>query len=301
MQLYEKRPAEDCLLAAGAGWPEGETPGRLALALARAVTDLFGEAPTVYRCPAGRLLTALFSNVSLLCEDLTADIGVLAAALSEHWPVTFYGTTALRETGEVTFCREGERLRVRKRCVSGRAFDELTGLCIRIQTSQAEACEALAALFSRLGGEGEVIALPRTLEGFCVAQRLGRSREGCAMCYVSLQEELQAQTCLDSLTLADKAALWEVYLSDGLSPKEFDALLEAYRAGENARLLEWELTLQIALENLGMEVVNQQERFSVRDAQGRALQLDYAQGSAAEKMFLKLLFPVRPAQGDERR
>lgn len=300
MQLYEKRLAGESLLGVGVGWPQGETPGRLALALAQAVTDAFGEAPTVYHSPGGRLLTMLFSNVGLLWEDLTADFGILAASLSAHWPVTFYGTTPLRETGEGTFIREGERLCARKRCVSGRDFEELTGLCVRIQTPQADLCAALAALLSRLQPEREVIALPRTLEGFCAAQCLGRSREGCAMCYVSLREELQDRICLDSLTLADKAALWEVYLSDGLSPKEFDTLLQAYLEGEDTRLLEWELTLQTALESLGMAVVNQQERFSVRDAQGRALRLDYAQGSAAEKMFLKLLFPVRPAGGPVR-
>ncbi len=57
-------------------------------------------------------------------------------------------------------------------------------------------------------------------------------------------------------------------------------------------LLEWELTLQLTLEALGFAVVNGAGRFTVTGPDGSARSFDLIRGGPAEKLFLKILFPL---------
>ena len=55
---------------------------------------------------------------------------------------------------------------------------------------------------------------------------------------------------------------------------------------------EWELTLQLTLEALGFAVVNGAGRFTVTGPDGSARSFDLIRGGPAEKLFLKILFPL---------
>ena len=54
----------------------------------------------------------------------------------------------------------------------------------------------------------------------------------------------------------------------------------------------WELTLQLTLEALGFAVVNGAGRFTVTGPDGSARSFDLIRGGPAEKLFLKILFPL---------
>ena len=73
---------------------------------------------------------------------------------------------------------------------------------------------------------------------------------------------------------------------------EFQWLWDAYREGAVDSLLEWELTLQLTLEALGFAVVNGAGRFTVTGPDGSARSFDLIRGGPAEKLFLKILFPL---------
>ena len=57
---------------------------------------------------------------------------------------------------------------------------------------------------------------------------------------------------LEALSARQKEALWRGFLQDGTQPMEFQWLWDAYREGAVDSLLEWELTLQLTLEALGL-------------------------------------------------
>ena len=65
-----------------------------------------------------------------------------------------------------------------------------------------------------------------------------------------------------------------------------------HREGAVDSLLEWELTLQLTLEALGFAVVNGAGRFTVTGPDGSARSFDLIRGGPAEKLFLKILFPL---------
>ena len=95
---------------------------------------------------------------------------------------------------------------------------------------------------------------------------------------------------LEALTARQKEALWRGFLQDGTQPMEFQWLWDAYREGAVDSLLEWELTLQLTLEALGFAVVNGAGRLTGPD--GSARSFDLIRGGPAEKLFLKILFPL---------
>ena len=97
---------------------------------------------------------------------------------------------------------------------------------------------------------------------------------------------------LEALTARQKEALWRGFLQDGTQPMEFQWLWDAYREGAVGSLLEWELTLQLTLEALGFAVVNGAGRFTVTGPDGSARSFDLIRGGPAEKLFLKILFPL---------
>ena len=63
---------------------------------------------------------------------------------------------------------------------------------------------------------------------------------------------------------------------------------------EEISLFQWELALRLALSEKGITISYDNEDFRVTDANGLRLRFDYRTGSAAEKVFLKILFPVVP-------
>lgn len=97
---------------------------------------------------------------------------------------------------------------------------------------------------------------------------------------------------LEALSARQKEALWRGFLQDGTQPMEFQWLWDAYREGAVDSLLEWELTLQLTLEALGFAVVNRAGRFTVTGPDGSARSFDLIRGGPAEKLFLKILFPL---------
>ena len=97
---------------------------------------------------------------------------------------------------------------------------------------------------------------------------------------------------LEALSAWQKEALWRGFLQDGTQPMEFQWLWDAYREGAVDSLLEWELTLHLTLEALGFAVVNGAGRFTVTGPDGSARSFDLIRGGPAEKLFLKILFPL---------
>lgn len=75
---------------------------------------------------------------------------------------------------------------------------------------------------------------------------------------------------------------------------EFETVWERWTAGDYASLFTWELSLRMALSEADWSVYNGPGDFRVIDAEGQRVRFDYQNGSAAEKLFLKILFPVRP-------
>ena len=82
------------------------------------------------------------------------------------------------------------------------------------------------------------------------------------------------------------------FLTEGRQSLEFDWLWSSYYRDGPLYLLEWELTLRTALAQLGFHMEQRQNTFRLLDREGREQRFDFARGGPAEKLALKLLFPL---------
>lgn len=255
------------------------------LTAVRSLNQLFGESP-VPMPTGGRSTTLLYRDAVYLWQDIAQQAGPLAALA----PMTFFGVTEGRETVQLSFRLEGRTLIARRRSDSGREFERLQGLAMRMEWPDRESAAWMRALAVRLPARA-----------VCCAA-CGRDREllhpggllvptpGSLFTYLAW-EPVSTPDLLACLTAEHKTALWRRFLEDDRQPLEFDWLWDAYY-GAPLDLLEWTLTLHGAMEELGFRVERTPCSFRVTDQEGRERRFDFSRGGPAERVFLKLLFPL---------
>ncbi|MBU5625469.1 hypothetical protein KQI82_00785 [Oscillibacter sp. MSJ-2] len=273
--------------AAGADGPPAQF-----LEIGRILSRLFDECPTVVRFPGSTALTLLYRNAVYLWQDVLDCTDALAAALCAQCPLRFYGTTEGRESAEWTVCAEGrDSALVRLRSPSGRPFDHLQGLAVQMEMENGDSAAALAEVCLARPFRVPCAALTPKGAALLEGSSLLARPEGGRFSYLSW-ERLFPRQLLFALTAAHKALLWREFLENGRQSAEFDWLWESYYTQEPLYLLEWEVALRMVLENLGFRVERSVANFHITDSRGRERRFDLIRGGPAEKLFLKLIFPI---------
>lgn len=256
--------------------------------------ELFDEFPAVLRLPEGTALTLLYRDVVYSDQDILNSVGGLACHISETCSLTFYGTTEHRETAEMTV-RPGsspKKGRVLTRSLSGLPIRRLQGLGVRLDLGDRDAADHLTVMARALaasGGPWGVVS--RQHEAFVHKCGLLQPTQGSLFSYFAW-ENARPQQLLTALTAEHKALLWESFLADGQQPLEFAWLWEIYYTDQTRWLLEWELALDMVLDQLSFQVNRDTNSFCLLDGTGRERRFDFTRGGPAEKLFLKLLFPL---------
>lgn len=268
-------------------------PGRIVVSILYDLCNAFEVRPSVYCAQGSRIVSVLFHSVCMGCDELSARYGELAAAASEVWPFTISGTTADRENASLRFIWNRTGISFEMSSVSGKEFDHIEGLCLEWCCPDTDTAHRLSIVLSRLTPHLKCFGEHRGLSDFLQKNELSIPFDGAFFCYVPLDdEELCAADYTGCLSLEQKAALWGTFLEDGFCPLEFDWLFQQLERDNLHDYLEWEFALEMTMERLGFSVVNAADGFWVEDGQGHRRRFDYRTGSVAEKMFLKILFPV---------
>ena len=179
------------------------------------------------------------------------------AGLAGFWPVTVYGTTARRETGELRAAVRADGTAViRLRSVSGRPFDQLTGLCLRVEMDTPARAAAWAALCAGSARTRSSAALePAQAAALGMAFRSAAPRGAATptwpgrrtpVCWTRWRPSRpgRRRRC-GAASSRTGPSLWN---SSGCGMPTGRGAVDS--------LLEWELTLQLTLEALGFAVVN---------------------------------------------
>ena len=261
------------------------------LALMHQVNELFDETPTVLHIPGDGMVTLLYRDVACRWRDLLDGAGAEAAALSVAVPLWFSGTTPDRETAQLTLRREERGFTVCRSSLSGREFDRLQGLGVQVDWPEVDAAAHVAALAAGLSAGAPCGAFGPEHRDFLRRCGLLAPTAGSCFAYFSWGE-FSPRQFLMALSMEQKAGLWRSFLEDGQQYKEFEWLWEDYAAGETVYLLEWELALRAVLEDLGFRLERDELRFQVLDGKGEVRRFDFDRGGPAEKLFLKILFPI---------
>lgn len=108
-------------------------------------------------------------------------------------------------------------------------------------------------------------------------------------------ENARPQQLLTALTAEHKALLWESFLADGQQPLEFAWLWEIYYTDQTRWLLEWELALDMVLDQLSFQVNRDTNSFCLLDGTGGSGSLTSPEADRRKSSFSSCSFPWTPA------
>ena len=269
----------------------GWAPADLLLQVVAYANTLAEGEPSILYDRGEASFQVLYRGTPWLWRDLAEACGDAAAVVSATWPLTFSGGTEDRETVQLTFrADEGGARTTAMHAFSGKAAEELEGLGIQVDARDSEAAFHLAELcgqVSRCRG----IASRRIHESFLAGSQLLIDTPGSAYLYLSWEKQ-ERWNLLRYLSLGQEEQLWHTFLAEQVQPLEFEWLWSAYQAGKPLLLLEWSVTLHRTLKALGFHVRQQAACFEVTDTKNNPRRFDLIQGGPAEKVLLKLLFPL---------
>lgn len=249
--------------------------------------------PNVYYTDGNLMVAVMFSGSSFGCDDFMEEYRDTMADISAKWPLTVYGNVPGPETGELCARREGDEVVSYKKCVSGRDFSDFSDICIKVEPNDLEECSFLKEGITQMCSANRCIALPREYERFCVTSEFYVPIEGTHFSYLPMEGDVSCEERLRCLCVNQKEELWHEFLKYKMTAMEFEWLWDAYQDGTVNGLLEWELALESTLSRLNVKVTNDNQVFRVFDRNDMPMRFDYVHGSAADKVFLKILFPLR--------
>lgn len=272
-----------------AGKAQERGPQVCFLEVAGILNRLFCCSPSVLTLDEGYKVTLLYRDAAYLPQDLGESVGAYAAAAD----ICLFGTSENRETVEMRFYEDGEDLVMRLSSVSGQDFDHLQSVGVQMECKSHEEARQLSRLISLLPVDPPFCICVDALDKEAVSQwGLLLPTSGSFYGYLA-EESLTEKELLLSLSFQQKATLWREFLAEHQQPAEFGWLWSVYYDKNGPLfLLEWELALRLVLEELHFQVEHQDDFFRLLDGEGKVCRFDFVRGGPAEKVFLKLLFPM---------
>ena len=270
---------------------EDETPGRLLLQLIRLLDQWFdGVHKSICSAGSGRLQIG-YPAVSMPVGPFGDSYGLVLSRLNEQWPVQCFGTA--EESGElvgISFAEDRGQLLLRQQSISGVWCEELLGLYLEIDLPDAGAADCMAALL--LADEREVctVALDWKYRDFLEGQQLSEPDTTLAFCYVTLADDEPSP--VDGLTFPQKQLLWRLFLERQSDPLEFDWVWNSLNQDSLPDWAEWTLALYQVMNSLHYQFLCDEDQFRLLDGSGKRIYFSVDHASAAERVLMKILFPL---------
>ena len=277
-----------------------------------------------------------YERSCFVCDTLLDEYGISVATVSRKYPLSLCGSALSRETAELKafFDQEHQRIIFQKWNISGKDFDQLANLCLRLIIADTQIKAELTAILQNISYKNHFIAIKRTdfaEKTFAYLPQLSPDTYyrfiplpdlGVASCYLTaltndnlisipdinelecyspyldkyrfipIPEEGDIISSILDLSVAQQKELWLVFLADRISPLEFFYVLQAVDKGQVPSFFTWELSLRLAIDEEGIRILYDDNGFTVKDRNGQRIIYDYTAGSAAEKLLLKIIFPI---------
>ena len=267
------------------------SPARLTLDLVRFLSRWFHESHrTLHQTGSDRLQIG-FPDMALPTGDFGETYGLLLARIGRDWPLQCFALSDSDELVGLTFTEQGDTLLYQQQNLSGRWYEDLQDLYLDLTLPNAEAADCMGELLEAIERDPySVVALDWKYRSFLESQQLAGLDTTLSFCYVSPTDE--TGTALDRMTLPQKQLLWRRFLRGVSCPPEFEWVWRAYSDGALSDWMEWSLALYQVLEELGYQLVSEAGRFQLLDPRGRRIYFSVEHQTAAEKVFMKILFPL---------
>ncbi len=257
--------------------------------------------PQLYTVEAEQTVWLLWERSAFDCYRLIEEYGPAIAWISEQFPLSLYGTTEVSESADCTIQSAGpDRLVCRKFTISGQDFAVLSDLCLRLSIQDDAVRHPMAEILRCVDPYHSWVAVRRTplAENWFAGIREPDSRT--FFRFLPLEDPLPVEeigsfpTFWQALTLEQQQLLWLLLLRDGASAAEMDYVIAYWQEGWTFSPCKWELSLRRALAEAGVSIHYDADDFRMTNAAGRRIRYDYTSGTGAQRLCLKLLFPVAP-------
>lgn len=280
------------------GWTEERPPEVELLTLLYNINLWLETAPTIYSSAEGKTVYILYENTAFLIDDFMESFSPSLAVISHCWPICAFGTASNQETVRISAAllwSENQRnadIEIIQQSISGQETDSLQTLCLQIECTDHETAVKVYRLCSCMNWQTNIAVMDWNVVDSSWRQMLVDPSIRSFFCYISVDPHIPPDDCLRSLNFTQKLALWEAFLKEKLEPVEFEWLAEEISEDTVSNRMEWELALREAMKQLQFRIINQENSFELFDGAGKRLYFGSDCRSAAERVLMKILFPL---------
>lgn len=255
--------------------------------------------PKLYQIEREHTVWINFERSSLDCAWFFEEYAGIAAFVSQQYPVWAMGTVRGKESAEIEIrcCEQDNMLEITKSNISGENFASFTDLCLRVQMDDADERQEMVSLLSNLSAHQSYLAVHR-----CPLTKVWFAAYPDWEPYPFYQYlplpggNTDTREFWRDTTVEQRKELWLQLLREQASMPEFEYVLDALRQDNLTDFFQWELALRQALSEANVDISFLQGEFRMTDSAGKRLLFSYANGTAAERLLLKIIFPVAPGR-----
>ncbi|NFO10568.1 hypothetical protein FDB29_05540 [Clostridium botulinum] len=253
-----------------------------------------GINPEVQCISKEKSIWVIFSDSCFECDFLIDNYALIIAAVSEKYPIVINGIINDFEEGEIKFFYEEDRLKLNKSNASGKDFLNLSDLCLKINVEKNEEIEILNEALSNIRYNRNCIAIRRKWDKYFSNYSINNNQKVMKYNYIPLETlENKEYDYINSLSILQMKELWLDFLVDHHTALEFELLYNMFQKRSMEKMHLWELALRIALSECEFSVEYYNKQFNIIDRDGNHIYYNFESYSSAEKLLLKILFPVK--------
>ncbi|MEQ3338037.1 hypothetical protein [Clostridium butyricum] len=247
-----------------------------------------GIKPEVKCIYKDKSLWILFDNSCFQCDNLIEDYGELIGLVSNEFLITINGVIDTFEIGTIKMIIEDGKMKIQKSNTTGKDFDIISDLCIKIEMRNNEELQFLYEVLSSVQYNKTCISIRRKWDKYLSNNRYIGTKYN----YIQFENiDDEQNDFVNSLSIFQMTELWIDFLENKYTYIEFDVLYENFKNGNMRRIFAWELALRIALSKLSISIENSSDGFKIVDSNGNQIHYTFESKSSAEKILLKILFP----------
>ncbi|WP_294465698.1 hypothetical protein [uncultured Anaerofustis sp.] len=250
--------------------------------------------PKVYKIEKENSIWVYYEKACYAVENFFDEFGISAGLISNKYPLSIYGIINDNESASLVsyYDLSDSKIILMKKNVSGKDFAEMTDICVKIEVINSDLLDSFYQIINNLDYRKSYIAVDRAKFPEHMFNNMDEEDKNTFYKYIKLDNPYENEAFIDSLSIEQRKELWKLFLKDKLSPIDFDYAFKRYKENSLFSLFEWELALRLALSDLRISVEYNDNNFKIIDKNNKRLYFDYSSDNSAEKLFLKILFPI---------
>ena len=238
-------------------------------------------------------LYILFRNFAFSEQDFWQTFGGYLIALRPKWKIGIFGTElSSQETAALLLDQQNGKFYAVQKTISGCYADSIRSLCLRIECADTEDAAMVNLLCQHMDWQSGILVADWDLREAFEREYIPWLHQSTCYCYGNLSEDQEQQDYLDVLSFPQKVGLWLQFLENGIDYEEFAWIYDRIFAQELNDRIEWELAVYAALNQLEYALKISESEFELYDGSGEKRYFSFNSEQNAQRVFLKLLFPV---------